>query len=215
MIINKSLVALALASLCACGAQAAVVNSSAGFTVLEDFESFDNLVSKGPVALGGSLSVSSGIFSTFGAVAVDLVDNGTWGAGNRFAGIGDLSFLPSTSEGYVGSMTFTLAHAVQGLGATFSIFNDGSVSGEITLEALGAGDVVLESVTFAVDFDDALLTNVGEFRGFVRPTADILGLRVSGDGFVVDDVAAVPVPAALPLLAAALGTLSLRRRLRS
>jgi len=202
------------ASVLSIGAQAAVVTANAGFGVLENFDAFDGLVTKGPEALAGGASVSSDVFSTIGAFAVDLVDNGTWGAGNKFAGIGDLSIVPTTAEGFVGSMTFTLTNAVSGIGALFSIYNDGAVSGEITLEALGAGNAVLESTTFVVDFNDALLENVGEFRGFVRDSADIFALRVSGDGFVVDNLSAVPVPAALPLMLGGLGLLGARLRAR-
>ena len=129
---------------------------------------------------------------------------GTWGAGNHFAGIGDLSSFPTTTEGYLGTMVFDLGVARGGVGANFSIFNDGAVSGQILLEAIGTEDVVLESLVFTVDFDNFSLTNAALFRGFVRNTADIVALRVSGDGFVVDNLSAVPVPAALPLMLAGL-----------
>jgi hypothetical protein len=59
------------------------------------------------VALALGLSMTSTIDSTIGAFQADLGDNGNWGAGNRFAGIGDLSF-ESTSTLFNGSMTFNL-----------------------------------------------------------------------------------------------------------
>jgi hypothetical protein len=186
---------LAGAAFTSVNAQAAVVDSNAGFTVLEDFESFDGLVDKGPIGIAGGGVFQSDVYSTLGAYAVDLVDNGTWGAGNKFAGIGDLSFTPSTNEGFVGSMIFTLGAAPAfGLGAKFSIYNDGAPT-NITIEALGLGNSVLESHTFTVDLDDLDATNEGVFAGFNRTTADVIGLRISGDGFVLDDLSVRPVPA--------------------
>ena len=212
----KNLIGTALlaSSMVTVSAQAAVVASNAGFGIIDDFEGFDGLVTKGPLALNAGAVVTSDVFSTIGAGAVDLVDNGTWGAGNHFAGIGDLSLLPTTTEGYLGTMTFDLGVARNGVGADFSIYHDGLVSGLITIEALGAGAVALETLTFAVDFNDPFGTNAAVFRGFVRNTADIVALRVSGDGFVVDNLSAVPVPAALPLMLGGLAALGARRRRR-
>ncbi len=195
-------------------AQAAVVTTNAGFGVFEDFEGFDGLVTKGPQALNAGAVVTSTIFSTIGAFGVDLVNNGTWGAANNFAGIGDLSSIPLTDEGFVGSMTFDLDVARSGVGADFSIYHDGLESAVITIEALGVGAEVLETATFAVDFNDPLGTNTALFRGFVHNTADIVALRVSGNGFVVDNLSAVPVPAALPLMLGGLAALGAHRRRR-
>lgn len=209
------LTALMAAGLFTASAQAAVISSSAGFSVIEDFEGFDSLVTHG-TALGNGAYVTSDVYSTIGADDVDLLDNGVWGAGNRFAGIGDLSYAPSTSEGYVGSMTFDLGAGYNGVGALFSIYNDGTVSGEVTIDALGAGNTVLQSHSFAVDLNDPLQYNAGLFYGFTSASADIVALRVSGDGFVVDNVSVstVPVPAALPLFISGLGILGavVRRR---
>lgn len=193
---------LAGASFASVNAQATVVASNAGFTLVEDFESFDGLVEKGPIGIAGGGVFQSDVYSTLGASAVDLVDNGTWGAGNKFAGIGDLSFIPTTNEGFVGSMTFTLGSAPAfGVGAKFSVYNN-SAPVAIYLEALGAGNSVLETLTLSVDLDDPFATNAGPFVGFSLTTADIIGLRISGDGFVVDDlsVQAVPVPPAFALM---------------
>ncbi len=193
---------LASAAFTSVSAQAAVVNSNVGFTVLEDFEGFDGLVEKGPTGIAGGGVFSSDVYSTLGAYAVDLVDNGTWGAGNKFAGIGDLSFTPSTDEGFVGSMTFTLGSAPTfGVGAKFSVYNNGAPV-DIIIEALGAGNNILETLTFSIDLDDPFANNAGPFVGFSRTSADIIGLRISGDGFVVDNlsVQAVPVPSAFALM---------------
>lgn len=213
-IINLIGAALLTGSMVSVSAQAAVVNTQTGFSVIEDFEAFDGLVTKGPQLLTAGAVVTSEVFSTIGAFAVDLLDNGTWGAGNNFAGIGDLSSIPTTNEGFVGSMTFSLGVARSGVGADFSIYNDGLVAGEITIEALGIGGIILETSTFAVDFNDPFGSNVALFRGFTRDTADILALRVSGDGFVVDNLSAVPVPAALPMLLGGIAVIGARMRRR-
>lgn len=193
---------------------ASVVTSNAGFNIVEDFESFDGLVTKGPQALSNGLSVQSDIYSTIGAFAVDLVNNGTWGAGNNFAGIGDLSFLPTTDEGFLGSITFNFDSNQTGVGALFSIFKDDSTTGEITIEALDASQNVLETTTFSVDFNDPFLTNAGLFYGFTSNSANIASLRVSGDGFVVDNIStqAVPVPGALIFMLSGIVGLFARRR---
>lgn len=195
-------------------AQASVVTSNAGFTVVEDFESFDGLVTKGPQALSNGLVVKSTVYSTIGAFGVDLVNNGTWGAGNKFAGIGDLSSIPSTSEGFVGKMTFDLGSKHTGVGALFSIYNDDTTSGEITIEALDAYKNVLETTTFVVDLNDPFLNNAGLFYGFTSTSADIVALQVSGDGFVVDNISVqpVPVPGALVFMLSGLIGLFARRR---
>lgn len=205
---------LVTGSMVCMSAHAAVVSTNAGFSVIEDFEAFDGLITKGPQLLTAGTVVTSDVFSTIGAFAVDLVDNGTWGAGNNFAGIGDLSAIPTTNEGFVGSMTFDLGFARKGVGADFSIYNDGEVSGEITIEALGVGGIVLESSIFALDFNDAFASNAALFRGFAHSTADIVALRVSGDGFVVDNLSAVPVPAALPMMLGGIAVIGARMRRR-
>lgn len=203
----------AAASIVSLSVQAAPVNSNAGFIIIEDFESFDGLVTQGPVALGGGASVSSNIDSTIGAIAVDLGDNGTWGSGDNFAGIGDLSLTPG-SFNFDGSMSFTLSAGVNGVGAVFSIFQASGGSADILIEALAADSSVLESQSFVINFADPSFHNAGPFFGFSRNTADVFGLRVSGDGFVLDDLSVqpIPVPATLPLLLSGLALLGFKTR---
>jgi hypothetical protein len=210
--LTKSLTA---AALLLPGLAAAATTGNAGlFTVVETFEGFDGLVTQGPVALGGGATVTSSIDSTIGAFAVDLGDNGVWGAGDNFAGIGDLSPFPQ-SFNYDGSMTFSWTTGLTGAGANFSIYQAPAGSAEILLEALAIDGGVLESTTLLVSYGDPLLYNVGEFLGFLRASNDLYGLRISGDGFVVDDLAVIPVPAALPLFAGGLALLGAVRRRRT
>jgi hypothetical protein len=199
------------------GAQAAVVTTNT-FTVVETFASFDNLVTQGSTSLGGGLSVTSTIDSTIGATDVDLGANGLWGAGDNFAGIGNIAPF-QTSPSYDGSMTFALGGGYAGVGATFSIYQaDGAGTASILLEALSFSGTVLESTSFTLNINDASLYNVGQFYGFQRGADEIFSFRVSGDGFVLDDVsvAPVPLPAGLPLLVSGLlGAFGAFRRRRA
>lgn len=217
MSIHRIALAVALAGGLTTGqANAALYTDAAGFgPVDEDFESFDGLVVPSPwpvLIAGGEVIVTSDIDMTLGAFAVDLNENGTWGAGNNFAGVGD---LVHGGASYDGAMYFTFDPA-HGAGATFSIYQDVGGTAAITLEAFGTGFILLETYSFVIDFADPFLSNVGLFYGIGRDIADIVGLRVSGDGFVLDELriatSAVPVPAALPLLLGGLGLLGAARR---
>jgi hypothetical protein len=210
---SRAVAASAIALLLPGLATAATTGNAGIFTVVETFEGFDGLVTQGPVALGGGATVTSSIDSTIGAFAVDLVENGVWGAGDNFAGIGDLSPIPLSFD-YVGTMTFSWTTGLFGAGADLSIYQAPGGTAEILLEALAIDGGVLESTSLLVNYGDPLLTNAGQFLGFLRPTADLYGLRISGDGFVVDDLAVVPVPAALPLFAGGLALLGAVRRRR-
>lgn len=198
-------------------ATAAPVAVNSGFLVIEDFESFDGLVESAPVALSGGVTAqTTDVLGTYGAFNVDLGANGAWGVGNNFFGTGDL-FLNSSTD-YDGAVTFSWTVGRTGAGADFSIFQlDGSATATILLEALSATGDVLESQSLLINFNDSSSYNLMTFAGFLRPGADIYGLRASGDGLVLDNlaVAPVPVPAALPLLLsglAGLGAMARRRR---
>lgn len=189
-----------------------------GFGVpVETFEGFDGLVTMGPTALGGGVILTSTIDSTLGAYVADLGANGIWGGADRFAGIGDLSGFGSAT---VGSMTFSFATPAFAAGVFLNHYVPPGGRASVTIEALGSGDSVLESQKLTV-FTDPSSYDAGLFVGVNRPTADLLGLRISGDGFVLDDlfvtqseIASVPLPAAALLLGGALGLMGLMPRRR-
>lgn len=191
----------------------AVTNDNSYIFLEEDFEGFDGFVTQGPTALSGGLQVVSSIDSTLGAVDVDLGQNGIWGTG--FAGIGDLTANPSSFDS-AGSMTFTWNDGADGTGALVSIYQEENGTAEILLEALAQNGDTLESTSLLINFADPLLYDAGVFVGFIRATNDIYGLRVSGDGFVVDNISVgiIPVPAALPLFLSGLSVLAFAGRHR-
>lgn len=89
----------------------------------------------------------------------------------------------------------------------YTIASDGP--SDMFIQALGAGDVVLESynVTTLAPISTPNATDASVFRGIARTTADILAFRVSNKFVVLDDLtfgrtasSAVPEPATLQLL---------------
>jgi hypothetical protein len=184
---------------------------------VETFEGFDGSVTMGPTALGGGVTLTSSIDSTLGAFIADLGANGTWGGSDPFdpfAGIGGFS---GETEG---SMTFSFSEAAFAAGVFLNHYVPPGGSASLTIEALDDAGSVLESQKLTV-FTDPSSYNAGLFVGVNRPTADLLGLRISGDGFVLDDlfvtqseIASVPLPAAALLLGGALGLMGLMPRRR-
>lgn len=206
--ISAALVGVSL--LLSVSAQAAMVNSFTNAVLLEDFEGL-GFVSSGPVALaGGQVTASSNVLATYDYLPVDLGSNGAWGL-DGFVGIGDyynFTTMPSPSD----SLTFTFANGLAGVGANYSIYKADGNTGSLLLEVLDLYGSVLESTTAFIDFQSPNSLNASAFYGFSRATSDIYGLRVTGDGFVIDDltandVTAVPIPAALPLFLSAIGML--------
>jgi len=213
---QKAIAAIALLGgmLASSHAGAVLFADTAGFgSVVGDFSSFDGFVTSGPQSLGGGITFGSDIASTLGAFAVDLVQNGAWGPG-RFAGIGDLSPTPQSFD-YIGSMTLTFANATYGGGAFMNLYQGDDQPVSLLVEALGAGGSVLESHTVTID-TSVLGYNEGHFVGIARGAQDVVALRISGDGIVLDDlrVAAQPIPelSTYALMAAGLGLLAMAAR---
>jgi hypothetical protein len=194
-------------------AQAAVVGGFSNTLVLENFDDL-GFVSAGPITLaGGQVIATSNVLSTYDSLPLDLGSNGTWGL-DGFVAIGDY-YNYTTSPSASDSLTFTSFAAMSSLGAELSIYKDATSSGSLLLEALGVNGAVLESTQVSLDFNDPAAYNRAAVFGFVRTAADIHGLRITGDGFVVDNLmtSAVPVPASLPLFLSGIGVLyALRRR---
>ena len=206
MTIKFSAALLGASLLISVSAQAALVSNFSNSVLLEDFEDL-GFVSSGPVVLAdGQVTASSNVLATYDYLPVDLGSNGAWGL-DGYVGIGDyynFSTTPSASD----SLTFAFSTGLSSIGAQYSIFKDESTSGGLLLEALGSDGSVLESNLLAIAFQSPDSYNMSAFYGFSRTSNDIFALRVTGDGFVLDDlstdVTAVPLPAALPLLASAL-----------
>ncbi len=195
-------------------AQAALVNHFSNSVLLEDFEDL-GFVSSGPVVLAnGQVTATSNVLATYDYLPVDLGSNGTWGL-DGFVGIGDYYHF-STTPSATDSLTFNLTTGLSSIGAQYSIFKDDMTIGELLLEALSVDGSVLESSVITIDFQAPDSYNWSAFYGFSRASNDIFGLRITGDGFVLDDLATdattVPVTATLPLLASGLVFFGLVRR---
>jgi len=194
-----------------------------GFTNALVVENFDALGANGGFVTSTSQSLAGGLVTatantavTYTGFPLELGTNGAWGL-DGYAAIGDFvtfESIPSATD----SLTFTFASGQVGVGAEFNIFRDAAegFTSDILLEALDLNGGVLKATTFTVDFGDIDAFNAFVFKGFFRGQGDIFGLRVTGDGFVVDNLTtAVPVPAALPLMLGAMGLLGATRRKRA
>jgi hypothetical protein len=222
-LVRRAAVAAAVLAL-AGGAQAAgfVTNAPifAPTTELITFDGYDGLVYDAtlyPLGLyldndGDVLLTTADGGALVGAFAQDLVGNGLWGARFEATPTGSGNFLSATS-----TLNFNFgADGPQArVGAFFNLSQPigGPKSNTITLTALDANNVELETVTFSVDtaFDGY---NEGVFAGFYRTQADIENFRVSfsgGGSLVMDDLhlsmAPVPEPGTYALMAGGMGLL--------
>jgi hypothetical protein len=213
MRINFSAALLACGLMVGASAQAAMVGSFANPVVLEDFDQL-GFVSTGPITLaGGQIIATSNVLATYDALPVDLGSNGAWGV-DGYVGIGDF-YQFSTTPSATDSLTFTSLAGLSSLGAEFNIYKDELSGGNFLLEALGVNGAVLESAQVSIGFNDPAAFNQSAFYGFTRASNDIFALRITGDGFVADNLmtSAVPVPASLPLFLSGMAVFyALRRR---
>ncbi len=215
-----------LSVLLATGASAALVTDSTGFpagslvitfsqfTGANQFEGID-----GPQQVGALVGANVVFTSANGQGWLSnyngwgLGANGNWTtAHNGYASVDDNG----------SPMVFTFATPVAAVGGFMSYYPG---IGPITVEALGAGNVVLETYDLATAAPiSAPTTDGGAFRGIVRPGADIVALRIIGGYAVIDDftfssegVAVIPTTSplglvALGLLLALCGVAALRLR---
>jgi hypothetical protein len=171
----------------------------------------------GPVEVGGADSIIFTSVTSNSLVNNDEVyglgGNGSWTAGrNGYLGL---------NVG-AGAMTLTFEGPVAGIGA---IVNYGPNVGfdDAVMQIFGEGGVLLESWNLSQDAPISTpgATDAGAFRGFAREAADIWSIAFSGSYIVVDNLiytevrstaAPVPLPGALPMLAAALGAFGIVRR---
>ena len=177
----------------------------------------------GPLNLGGSLGFlvefnsTNSDLSTLGSDDYGLGVNGRWGGLPYVA----LDFDLFGGDGY--SMTFRFGKAFRAAAARVNYavpdLDDvlaGVVYGDVLMEALADDGSVLES--YNLTQDAPVLTpnevNGGSWRGVVRNSTDLYGLRFSNAGVVLRDltlaspgpaVQPIPEPSTFSLMAAALG----------
>lgn len=198
---KTSLIAAALLAASTLSAQAAVTTSAVSGGVVIDFSSFDGLVNAaGTVALGQGVSFSAATDAELSPAARDLGENGAW-----TFGLG--GFAASGSDGV---MTFSFSSLKSGVSAFVS--HQGGAT--LQVEALGTGGAVLETTTLSFAAADGIAAyDQGTTIGFLRSTADIQALRLSGLGVVADNVSAVPEPGSWALMGLGLAAvLGLARR---
>jgi hypothetical protein len=169
----------------------------------------------GPVAF--AIGTTTGTYTSTGDGYLGY--NGGWGLGDNglWSGLGGFAGINNTGSA---AMSFSFANAVSAVGGFMNYAP--TFYGDAVISIFGAGDVLLESLVLNNDAPISTPggTNAGAFRGFERASADIFRFEVKGAYSVIDDlvigstVAAVPLPASLPLLAAGIGAMGLARRRR-
>lgn len=204
-------------------AQAALISSPAMITgpvKVITFDSFDGLVTTGPINIGAEVGdnvlFTSVPNSIVGANQQDLGDNGLWGArGNPVDGLeptptGSGNFLASAFITRRGEFGFSFANPVSAVGAYMNQYQaSGSSANRLVLIAYDIDGNELESYTQAPN-TDAFGYNEGSFYGIRRASADIYGFGVADGSIVLDNLtyaAPVPEPSTYALLLAGVGVI--------
>lgn len=200
---RKCMFGVIFAVFLATGASATLVTDSSSFppsSLVIDFSQFTGANqyagTNGPVQVGGL--VGADVIFTSANDAGYLYDD-TWGLGAN-------GNWTSARDGYAGVdsfngnvMIFTFATPVADVGA---FINYGAGFGSVMIEALGAGNIVLESydLTSAAPISTPGATDGGAFRGIVRLSADIVALRINSAAFpVIDNLTfSGPAPSSIP-----------------
>lgn len=198
---HKALLATALTA-AAAGAQAATITSFGALPTLypqsvANFNSVSGVVVNGGSYSEGGMTFTASLPFTAGQNAFDLGGNGTWGLGKSFLSfdaIGDTT------------LSVTLGQLSRGVAFEYSIWEGPSAG--LTLRLYDQSNTLLQTVSNSFAPNGVGAENAGVVFGWVNDTADynIARFELTGDGVVLDDVtaaalpAAVPLPAALPLL---------------
>jgi len=221
---TAAVIVLTLVSMCSPTANAAFITSTGGFTqptTVIDFSQFNGSFqfTNGPIQVGGLVSedvvyTSTSSSSVIGNGVYGLGSNGSWNSG-RVGYVGNNSGNPNVAIDF----TFNSGS----IGEVGGFVNYAPNTGAFFIEAIGAGNVVLESfnVTSLAPISTPGQTNAGAFRGIVRAQNDIVALRIRGGFDVLDNLTfsrfdPVPEPASLCLwgLAAVGAAVYTRRRKR-
>lgn len=202
------LMAAALAAAATLPAHAVLTTDAsaiAGPTTLVDFESFDGLLTSGPINVAPGVVFTGDSAAELGANVRDLGDNGVWGVGNLFA-----------AGGVAGELRFTFSTGLSsGAGAFVSHYANTALPFPLVVEVSAYGDnnQIIETHSFSVAAS-ATDYNAGQFLGITRGQADIRSISFKGLGVVADNLvltSPVPEPGTWALMLAGMASVGMLR----